>query len=85
MLGLSTTSTQKWPTKSLLFSWGRRAAANRRCRACWPGWRRSPTAECVIGDQVVNDVPPSDRDIAMVLFQSYALYPHMSVSRQYGL
>ena len=31
-----------------------------------------------IGGRVVNDVPPSDRDIAMV-FQSYALYPHMSV------
>ena len=31
-----------------------------------------------IGDRVVNDVPPRDRDIAMV-FQSYALYPHMSV------
>lgn len=34
--------------------------------------------EIVIGDRVVNDVPPKDRDIAMV-FQSYALYPHMSV------
>ncbi len=32
----------------------------------------------LIGDQVVNDLPPKDRDIAMV-FQSYALYPHMSV------
>ena len=32
-----------------------------------------------IGDRVVNDVPPKDRDIAMV-FQSYALYPHMSVA-----
>jgi multiple sugar transport system ATP-binding protein len=32
----------------------------------------------MIGDQVVNDVAPKDRDIAMV-FQSYALYPHMSV------
>jgi multiple sugar transport system ATP-binding protein len=31
-----------------------------------------------IGDQVVNDVQPKDRDIAMV-FQNYALYPHMSV------
>jgi len=31
-----------------------------------------------IGGRMVNDVPPSDRDIAMV-FQSYALYPHMSV------
>jgi multiple sugar transport system ATP-binding protein len=32
----------------------------------------------LIGDQIVNDVAPKDRDIAMV-FQSYALYPHMSV------
>ncbi len=32
----------------------------------------------LIGDRVVNDVPPKDRDIAMV-FQSYALYPHLSV------
>jgi multiple sugar transport system ATP-binding protein len=32
----------------------------------------------LIGDRVVNDVAPKDRDIAMV-FQSYALYPHMSV------
>ena len=31
-----------------------------------------------IGDRVVNNVPPKDRDIAMV-FQNYALYPHMSV------
>ncbi len=31
-----------------------------------------------IGDRVVNDVPPRDRDIAMV-FQSYALYPHLTV------
>jgi multiple sugar transport system ATP-binding protein len=31
-----------------------------------------------IGDRVVNDVAPKDRDIAMV-FQSYALYPHMSI------
>ncbi len=34
--------------------------------------------EVRIGDRVVNDVPPKDRDIAMV-FQNYALYPHMSV------
>jgi len=32
----------------------------------------------IIGDRVVNDVQPKDRDIAMV-FQNYALYPHMSV------
>ncbi|MFM2194287.1 MAG: hypothetical protein RLZZ460_957, partial [Chloroflexota bacterium] len=32
----------------------------------------------LIGDKVVNDIAPKDRDIAMV-FQSYALYPHMTV------
>jgi multiple sugar transport system ATP-binding protein len=33
-----------------------------------------------IGDQVVNDLPPKDRDIAMI-FQNYALYPHMTVEQ----
>jgi multiple sugar transport system ATP-binding protein len=33
-----------------------------------------------IGDRVVNDLPPKDRDIAMV-FQNYALYPHMTVGQ----
>src|SRR3954471_20468939 len=33
-----------------------------------------------IGDRVVNDVEPKDRDLAMV-FQSYALYPHLSVAK----
>jgi multiple sugar transport system ATP-binding protein len=36
-----------------------------------------------IGDQVVNTIPPRDRDIAMV-FQSYALYPHMNVRDNIG-
>ena len=35
--------------------------------------------EISINDRVVNDVPPKERDVAMV-FQSYALYPHLSVS-----
>ena len=35
--------------------------------------------EIAIGDRVVNDVPPKERDIAMV-FQNYALYPHMTVA-----
>ena len=34
--------------------------------------------ELIIGDTVMNDVAPKDRDIAMV-FQNYALYPHMTV------
>ena len=37
------------------------------------------SGELMIGDRIVNDVPPKDRDIAMV-FQSYALYPHMTVA-----
>ena len=36
------------------------------------------SGEVLIGDRVVNQLPPMDRDIAMV-FQNYALYPHMSV------
>ena len=36
-----------------------------------------------IGDRVVNDVAPKDRDIAMV-FQNYALYPHMTVAENLG-
>ncbi len=41
---------------------------------------------CRIGDRIVNDIEPADRDIAMV-FQNYALYPHMSVydNMAYGL
>ncbi len=34
--------------------------------------------ELYIGDKLVNDVAPKDRDIAMV-FQNYALYPHMTI------
>jgi multiple sugar transport system ATP-binding protein len=37
----------------------------------------------LIGDRVINDVPPKDRDIAMV-FQNYALYPHMTVADNIG-
>jgi multiple sugar transport system ATP-binding protein len=39
--------------------------------------------EIAIGDKVVNDVPPKARDIAMV-FQNYALYPHMTVAENMG-
>src|SRR5579862_6033160 len=36
------------------------------------------SGEILIGETIVNELPPMDRDIAMV-FQNYALYPHMSV------
>jgi multiple sugar transport system ATP-binding protein len=45
---------------------------------CLAGLEEITDGNIWIGDRVVNDVPPKDRDIAMV-FQSYALYPHMSV------
>jgi len=39
--------------------------------------------EIRIGDRVVNNLPPRDRDVAMV-FQNYALYPHMTVAENIG-
>ena len=50
------------------------------------GLERISSGEISIGDRVVNDLEPMDRDIAMV-FQNYALYPHMSVRQNmaYGL
>ena len=41
------------------------------------------SGDMIFGDQRVNETPPRDRDIAMV-FQSYALYPHMNVGRNLG-
>jgi multiple sugar transport system ATP-binding protein len=41
------------------------------------------SGEVKIGDRVVNDLPPKDRDIAMV-FQNYALYPQMTVAQNLG-
>jgi multiple sugar transport system ATP-binding protein len=45
---------------------------------CIAGLEDISDGRLTIGDRVVNDLPPKERDIAMV-FQSYALYPHMSV------
>jgi len=45
---------------------------------CLAGLEEITAGNIKIGERVVNDVAPKDRDIAMV-FQSYALYPHMSV------
>src|ERR1051325_8507331 len=47
------------------------------------GLEEASSGEIRIADRVVNDVAPQDRDIAMV-FQSYALYPHMSVEDNLG-
>jgi len=45
---------------------------------CIAGLETPDEGEIYIGDTLVNDLPPKDRDVAMV-FQSYALYPHMKV------
>jgi multiple sugar transport system ATP-binding protein len=47
------------------------------------GLEEATTGTIRIGSRVVNDIPPKDRDIAMV-FQSYALYPHMDVAGNMG-
>jgi multiple sugar transport system ATP-binding protein len=47
------------------------------------GLERATSGEVLIGGEVVNDVAPPDRDIAMV-FQTYALYPHMTVYANMG-
>jgi ABC-type sugar transport system ATPase subunit len=47
------------------------------------GLERISDGTIAIGDRVVNDVPPKDRDVAMV-FQNYALYPHMTVEKNLG-
>ena len=44
------------------------------------GLEELSSGRITIGTRVVNDVPPKDRDIAMV-FQNYALYPHLNVER----
>jgi len=45
---------------------------------CIAGLETPDEGEIYIGDTLVNELPPKDRDVAMV-FQSYALYPHMKV------
>jgi multiple sugar transport system ATP-binding protein len=47
------------------------------------GLEEISSGKMIIGDRVVNDLTPKERDIAMV-FQSYALYPHMSVADNMG-
>jgi ABC-type sugar transport system ATPase subunit len=42
------------------------------------GLERATAGDVLLGGEIVNDVAPPDRDIAMV-FQTYALYPHMTV------
>jgi multiple sugar transport system ATP-binding protein len=47
------------------------------------GLEEATSGDILIGDERVNDIPPQQRDIAMV-FQSYALYPHMTIAENIG-
>jgi ABC-type sugar transport system ATPase subunit len=47
------------------------------------GWKEISGGTIAIGGKVINEVEPKHRDIAMV-FQNYALYPHMTVADNIG-
>jgi multiple sugar transport system ATP-binding protein len=47
------------------------------------GLEEVTAGEVYVGDRAVTDLPPKDRDVAMV-FQNYALYPHMTVRQNLG-
>ena len=66
------------PDKEFLVLVGPSGCGKSTALRCLAGLEDISDGSILIGDQVVNDVAPKDRDIAMV-FQSYALYPHMSV------
>lgn len=66
------------PDKEFLVLVGPSGCGKSTALRCLAGLEEISGGEIWIGDRMVNDVPPKDRDIAMV-FQSYALYPHMSV------
>jgi len=66
------------PDKEFLVLVGPSGCGKSTALRCLAGLEEISGGEIWIGDRMVNDVPPKDRDIAMV-FQSYALYPHMTV------
>jgi len=74
------------PDKELVVLVGPSGCGKSTCLRMVAGLEEISSGEIHIGDRRVNDVAPKDRDIAMV-FQSYALYPHMSVraNLEFGL
>src|SRR5512136_1138139 len=66
------------PDKEFLVLVGPSGCGKSTALRCLAGLEEITAGNIYIGDRVVNDIPPKDRDIAMV-FQSYALYPHMTV------
>jgi len=66
------------PDKEFLVLLGPSGCGKTTTLRCLAGLEEISEGNIYIEDRLVNDVPPKDRDIAMV-FQSYALYPHMTV------
>lgn len=66
------------PDKEFLVLVGPSGCGKTTALRCLAGLEEVTDGRIMIDDKVVNDIPPKDRDIAMV-FQSYALYPHMTV------
>jgi multiple sugar transport system ATP-binding protein len=66
------------PDKQFTVLVGPSGCGKTTCLRLIAGLEEATSGTISIGDRIVNDVAPKDRDIAMV-FQNYALYPHMSV------
>ncbi|HEV2440577.1 MAG TPA: sn-glycerol-3-phosphate ABC transporter ATP-binding protein UgpC [bacterium] len=66
------------PDKQFTVLVGPSGCGKTTCLRLIAGLEEATSGNIYIGERVVNDVAPKDRDIAMV-FQNYALYPHMSV------
>jgi multiple sugar transport system ATP-binding protein len=70
--------TLEIPDKQFTVLVGPSGCGKTTCLRLIAGLEEATAGDIFIGDRRVNDVPPKDRDIAMV-FQNYALYPHMTV------
>ncbi len=70
--------TLEIPDKQFTVLVGPSGCGKTTCLRLVAGLEEATGGNIYIGERLVNDVPPKDRDIAMV-FQNYALYPHMSV------
>src|SRR4029450_727059 len=72
------------PDGKLIVLVGPSGCGKTRALRMLPALEALTAGRIVIGSRVVNEVPPGDRDVAMV-FQNYALYPHMTVYQNMAL
>jgi putative spermidine/putrescine transport system ATP-binding protein len=62
---------------------GRAGAARRRSSGSWPGSCARAAGHVAVGGGIVDELPPNERG-AGIVFQNYALFPHMTVERNVG-